>query len=65
VSVNFFKGPYRYAGRINGAVSPPVSPQNVTWPFVVAVGQKVFAQFRCILADGRVSSTFRTFKVCV
>lgn len=55
----FFKGPYQFAGRINGAVSPPTSPQNITTPFTLAAGQQVFVQFRAVNADGRISAIFR------
>ena len=48
-SINFFKGPYQLAGSIDGAVIPLTSPQNVTIPFNVSDGQKVF--FRASLID--------------
>jgi hypothetical protein len=57
-TINFFKGPFQYAGRINGAVSPPSSPATINLPFAVAAGQKVFMQVRVSRADGRLSSTF-------
>lgn len=59
VGISFFKGPYQFAGRINGAGTPPTSPQNVTTPFTLAVGQQVFFQFRAVQADGRISAPFR------
>ena len=65
-SRNFFKGPYRYAGKIEGdSGSPLTSPQNITLPFALAAGQKAF--IRCVVtrADGRMSSTFRAGKVCI
>lgn len=50
LSINFFKGPYQLAGTIDGdGVLAPTSPQNVTVPFNVALGQKVF--FRAVLVD--------------
>lgn len=58
--INYFKGPYRYAGRIDGdAITPPTSPANVTSPWNVEVGQKVGVQCRVIRADGRLSAVFR------
>lgn len=54
--------PYRYAGRVNGAVSPPTSPQNITIAFPTAVGQRVFVRFVAITSDGRRSADFRTFR---
>lgn len=58
-SIQFFKGPFRYAGKISGAASPPASPQNITLPFPIVVGQKVFGYCRVIQVDGRVSTPFR------
>ena len=60
-ATNFFKGPYRFAGRINGAPTPPSSPASVTAPFVFAAGQRVFARFRASDAEGRLSTDFRDF----
>lgn len=57
---NYFKGPYRYAHKIEGdSGTPPTSPASVTLPFAVAVGQKIFCQARVIRADGRLSTPFR------
>jgi hypothetical protein len=59
-TINFFKGPYRYAGRINGAVSPPTSPATIALPFPVTVGNRIFLKVEVVRADGRLSSPFRT-----
>lgn len=59
-SINSFKGPYRFAGKVAGAVSPPTSPQNITAPFPCVAGQKVFVRFIAITPDARVSPDFRT-----
>jgi hypothetical protein len=64
-SVNFFKGPYRFAGVILGAGTPPTSPAEITLPFPVAAGQKVFAQIRIQQADGRLSAPLRFPSVAV
>lgn len=59
-SINFFKGPYRYAGKILGdGTTTPTSPVALDAPFSVEDGQKVFARFAALRADGRVSSPFR------
>jgi len=64
VTINFFKGPYRFAGRINGAASPPTSPQVITLPFVSGpAGSKQFFKVIAVRADGRPSATFRIFDV--
>ena len=60
-SINYFKGPYRFAGAIVGQVLlPPTSPATIALPFPVAVGNKIFMRFVVSRADGRYSSTFRS-----
>jgi hypothetical protein len=59
-SVNYHKGPYRFAGLVQGdSVTPPTSPVTITLPFVVTLGQKVFAEVKVTRADGRLSAKFR------
>lgn len=59
-SVNFFKGPYRFAAAIDGdSVTAPTSPAAITMPFVLTAGQKAFIRGRVLRADGRWSSSFR------
>jgi len=59
-TINFFAGPYRFAGKISGAVSPPTSPSVITLPFVIGpVGSKIFFRVAVVRADGRPSPTFR------
>lgn len=59
-TVNFFKGPYLIAGKIEGdSVSPPTSPVTIAVPFACVEGQKIFAQARIVRADGRLSEPFR------
>lgn len=55
-TLNYFKGPYRFADEI---LSADTSPHSVTLPFAVAAGQKVFFQFRAEQPDGRISLPFR------
>lgn len=57
--INFFKGPYRYGFRINGAATPPTSPGTGTMPFVGAAGNKIFWSARATNADGRLSAEIR------
>lgn len=60
LSINFFKGPYRFASAILGdATTPPTSPAAIAMPFILTAGQKAFVQARVTLADGRLSGTFR------
>lgn len=60
-SINYFKGPYRFAGQIEGNLAlPPTSPSTAPLAFPVAIGSKVFMRFVVTRADGRYSSTFRS-----
>lgn len=54
--INFFKGPFRYAGRISGAASAPTSPQAITSPFPFTAGNKLFVRFVASNADARLSA---------
>jgi len=59
-SINYFKGPYRLAGKVEGdTASPPTSPETINLPFPVAAGHQVFFKVSVARADGRVSSPFR------
>ncbi len=59
-SINYFKGPYRYADKIDGdSVTPPTSPATITNSFVVVAGNRTFVQARVSRADGRLSLPFR------
>lgn len=61
-SVNYFKGPYQFAGMIPGdGTTPPTSPATITLAFPVVVGQKVFWKATVTRADGRYSIPFRAF----
>jgi len=54
--INFFKGPYRLGGNIEGdAGSPLSSPEAFTAPFPVEAGAKIFFRARVTRADGRLS----------
>ena len=59
-TINFFKGPYRFADLIAGdAITPPISPATIVNPFGFEVGQRVFVQMRVSRADGRLTLPFR------
>lgn len=56
VKVNFYRSPYRKAGKINGSTtSPPVSPSLVPSPFTLTLGDRVHLRIRVSMADGRLS----------
>lgn len=57
-TVNSFKGPFTFAGIIEGdSIAPPASPFQVTLPFDATVGAKYFIRTRVSRADGRLTST--------
>lgn len=64
-NINYFKGPFRLAGTVVGAGTPPTSPQNITTPFTLSAGQKVFVRTRAFNADGRLSNSYQTSIVTI
>lgn len=58
-TIQSFKGPYRFAAAVNGAVSPPTSPATITLPFTIVSGQRVYGRFVASNADGRLSNEVR------
>ena len=59
-TINFFKGPYRFAGLVDGdAITPPSSPAAIGVPFAIAVGQRLYFKVTVTRADGRLSPVFR------
>lgn len=61
-TIDFFKGPYRYAGGIFGDnSSAPTSPASIALPFNIEVGQVLHGRAYVTRADGRlgVPVTFR------
>jgi hypothetical protein len=57
-AINFFKGPYRLAGKIDGdSVTPPTSPDlSLDSPFALTAGLFQFYRFLSVRADGRISA---------
>jgi hypothetical protein len=61
-SINYYKGPYRFAGAILGdAITAPTSPATISAAFPFSVDQRVFVQIRITRADGRLILPFRLF----
>lgn len=54
-SRSFFKGPFRFAGIVAGAVVPPTSPQSITSTYVFTAGQRVWIRVRATLPDARLT----------
>lgn len=57
-SVNFFKGPYQFAGSQRGTPSA-----TLTLPFAATIGNKVFFAHRVLGVDGRISDLVRSSDV--
>lgn len=58
-TINYFKGPYRFAAAILGdAITPPTSPAAIALPFPVTAGQRLFFRARVTRARGRLSADF-------
>ena len=56
-SINFYKGPYQFAGSIDGDdTTPPTSPTTIPLPFPAVSGNIVFFRAQVIREDGRLSS---------
>jgi len=61
-SINYFKGPYGFAGAVEGdSVTPPTTPAAITGAFNIDVGNRAFVFARVSRADGRLSTPFRGF----
>ena len=62
---NFFAGPWRFAGKIDGAVAPPGSPDaNIDCSFVCTELQRVWVRARIARTDGRLSEEFFADTFC-
>lgn len=56
-AVNFFKGPFRSAGTVDGdSTTAPPALNSINSPFVYNDGQRVFGRFTLSRADGRLGS---------
>lgn len=56
--INFFKGPYRFAGSIEGdPIVPPTSPATLVSPFVLSVGDRLFSRVTVFDDEARYSLT--------
>lgn len=60
VTRNFFKGPYRFAGLVQGnSTTPPTSPATISSPFPLVETLALHVRAIALTGDGRVSSDFR------
>lgn len=63
-SINYFKGPYRFADvALGDSAVPRTSPEDVPAPFPFVVGQRLFYRVNVSRADGRLSAETRNFAV--
>ncbi|MCH7787937.1 MAG: hypothetical protein IH940_00675 [Acidobacteria bacterium] len=62
IGIQFFKGPYRLAGTIDGdSTTPPSSPATFAVPpFSIMQGQRLFTRVAVARADGRYSTAQRS-----
>lgn len=61
-SINYFKGPYQFAGAVEGdGTTPETSPAAIDAAFNIDVGNRTFVFARVSRADGRLSTPFRDF----
>lgn len=59
-TVNFFNGPYRFAGKIPGSSTvPPTSPGTLALPFPVAPTDRLFVRIRVTAADAALTPSTR------
>lgn len=56
-SINYFTGPFRFAGTIVGADPAPTSPQTFTSPFAQGIGQRIWIRVRSTQPDGRLGAS--------
>ncbi len=55
-TINFFKGPYRFAGALLGDTTTPItSPQTVASPFALTQSNAQFTRVVSVRSDGRIS----------
>lgn len=56
-TINYFQGPYRFAGFIEGDdTTPPTSPGSIAAPFAFIEAQKIFGYVRVSRVDARLSA---------
>lgn len=63
--IEFFKGPYRFVGALQGDPVPPVSPFTIPAPFAYIEGQRLFTFCRVVENDGRLTSIVRSNTLAV
>ena len=60
LTVNFFRGPYRFAASLIGQTAPPlITPATIPLPFPAGASQRVFIRARLTAEDARLTHSFR------
>ncbi len=52
----FFRGPWRFAGIIEGAVAPPATPATLLSPWIVSPDEIMWVKIRVMQTDSRLSA---------
>jgi hypothetical protein len=52
----FYRGPFRFGGKVDGAVSPPTSPATIDSAYDLTEDNQAWVQCRIIQVDGRLSA---------
>jgi hypothetical protein len=65
VTINSFKGPYRFLVAVNGAATPPTSPVAAVSPFPFSVGDRIFVRAQASNVDSKPSPNFRASVLAV
>lgn len=64
--INFYKGPYRFAGVVEGdSVTPPTSPASIAAPFAFTLGQRIFVRLNLSEANGNLGADTRFTTIAV
>lgn len=58
-AIEYFKGPYRFAGSVLGNATPPTSPQSIVGSYTYTAGQRVFWRLAASDTIGRLTGSFR------
>lgn len=65
-TIDFFKGPFQFAGTIDGdGVTPPTSPATITNPFTNTLGNRAYVRVRVTTANARLSNDEITNSIIV
>jgi len=58
-NITFYNGPWRFIAKLAGGVVPPTTPVSAPVYTTVGTGQRVWARYRILRADNRLSAPFQ------